>query len=50
MIRRLAAPLFIRGEAFIKVDVPKGTTLRAVLPLSQAKPCYLSGYSKPVRT
>jgi hypothetical protein len=25
--------------------VPKGTTLRAVLPLAAAKPCYLAGYS-----
>jgi hypothetical protein len=34
----------------LKFSVPKGTTLRAVLPLSQAKPCYLAGYSKLVRT
>jgi hypothetical protein len=34
----------------IKIGVPKGTTLRAVLPLSQAKPCYLAGYSKLIRT
>ena len=31
-------------------DVPKGTTLRAVLPLAAAKPCYLGGYSKLIRT
>lgn len=30
--------------------VPKGTTLRAVLPRSQAGACYLAGYSKLVRT
>ena len=30
--------------------VPKGTTIRAVLPRSQAGPCYLAGYSKLVRT
>jgi hypothetical protein len=30
--------------------VPKGTTIRAVLPLSQAKPCYLAGYSEVRRT
>ncbi len=30
--------------------VPKGTTLRAVLPLAAAKPCYLAGYSKLIRT
>ncbi len=33
-----------------KIAVPKGTTLRAVLPLAQAKPCYLAGYSKLIRT
>jgi hypothetical protein len=27
------------------VDVAKGTTIRAVLPLAQAKPCHLGGYS-----
>ena len=27
------------------LDVPKGTTVRAVLPLAQAKPCHLAGYS-----
>jgi hypothetical protein len=27
------------------VDVPKGTTIRAVLPLQQAKPCFIGGYS-----
>ena len=27
------------------VDVPKGTTIRAVMPLTQAKPCRIGGYS-----
>ena len=27
------------------VDVAKGTTIRAVLPLDQAKPCHIGGYS-----
>ena len=27
------------------VDVAKGTTVRAVLPLAQAKPCHIGGYS-----
>ncbi|MGH3141861.1 MAG: hypothetical protein ACRDO9_01820, partial [Gaiellales bacterium] len=27
------------------VDVPNGTTIRAVLPLAQAKPCHIGGYS-----
>jgi hypothetical protein len=31
-------------------DVPKGTRLRAVMPSSQAGPCYLSGASKPLQT
>jgi hypothetical protein len=30
--------------------VPKGTTIRAVLPLSQARPCYLAGYGPLMRT
>jgi hypothetical protein len=34
----------------LRFKVPKGTLLRAVLPLSQAKPCYLAGYSKLIRT
>lgn len=32
------------------VKLPRGTTIRAVLPLDQAKPCFLAGYSKLVRT
>jgi hypothetical protein len=34
----------------LKFAVPKGTTLRAVLPRSQSGPCYLAGYSKLLRT
>jgi hypothetical protein len=34
----------------LRFKVPKGTTLRAVLPRAQAGPCYLAGYSKLVRT
>ena len=30
--------------------VPKGTTIRAVLPLAAARPCYLAGYSRLQRT
>jgi hypothetical protein len=33
-----------------RIPVPKGTTVRAHLPLPQAKPCYLAGYSKLIRT
>jgi len=34
----------------LRFKVPKGTTIRAVLPRSQAGPCYLAGYSKLIRT
>ena len=34
----------------LRFQVPKGTTIRAVLPRSQAGACYLAGYSKLVRT
>jgi hypothetical protein len=37
-------------ERGLRFKVPKGTSIRAVLPLSQAKPCYLAGYSNIVRT
>lgn len=33
-----------------RIPVRKGTTVRAHLPQSQAKPCYLGGYSKLIRT
>ena len=34
----------------LRLKVPKGTTIRAVLPRSQAGACYLAGYSKLIRT
>lgn len=34
----------------LRFKVPKGTTIRAVLPRSQAGECYLAGYSKLIRT
>ena len=37
------------GSEKVRVQVAKGTTLRAVLPLSQTKPCYLAGYSNLLR-
>ena len=37
-------------ERGLRFKVPKGTMIRAVLPLAQAKPCYLAGYSNLVRT
>ncbi len=33
-----------------KLNVPKGTTIQAVLPLDQAKPCHIAGYSNLLRT
>ena len=33
-----------------KLSVPKGSQLRAVLPKSQAKPCFLAGVSPTIRT
>ena len=38
------------GYTKFKASVPKGSLVRAVLPLSQARPCYLAGYSPQVRT
>jgi hypothetical protein len=37
------------SEASFRLAVPKGTSLRAVLPASQAKPCYVASMSRPVR-
>ena len=34
----------------LRFKVPKGTTIRAVFPRSQAGACYLAGYSKLLRT
>ena len=34
----------------LRFQVPKGTTIRAVFPRSQAGACYLAGYSKLIRT
>ena len=34
----------------LRFKVPKGTTIRAVVPRSQAGPCFLAGYSKLLRT
>ena len=37
------------GSDKVRFQVPKGTTMRAVLPRSEAKPCYLAGYSNLLR-
>jgi hypothetical protein len=41
---------YVYTSAEFSARVPKGSSVRAVLPLSQAKPCYLQGASDPVRT
>ena len=47
-----AAPgsTFVWSSAEFRVAVPKGTAIRAEFPLSQARPCYLAGYSNQLRT
>lgn len=37
-------------EATFPLRVPKGTVVRAVVPLAQARPCYVAGLSRAVRT
>lgn len=41
---------FIFTAADFHVRVPKGTRIRAVMPLAQARPCYLAGYSNQLET
>ena len=41
---------FATTGATFGASYSKGTQIRAVLPLSQARPCYLAGVSKTVRT
>lgn len=47
-----AQPGFAQAStgATFSASVPKGSVVRAVLPLAQARPCYLAGASKSVRT
>ena len=42
-------PWIWSGSDKVRVVVPKGTTMRAVLPLTQTRPCYLAGYSNLLR-
>jgi hypothetical protein len=42
-------PWIWSGSDKVRVVVPKGTTMRAVLPLAQTRPCYLAGYSNLLR-
>jgi uncharacterized protein len=38
------------GYTEFRASVPRGALIRAVFPLSQARPCYLAGYSPLFRT
>jgi hypothetical protein len=40
----------LTGSDNFRAKFPKGTLLRATLPLSQSRPCYLAGYSFLLRT
>ena len=46
---RSGSTYVLSGTEKFRQQVPKGTLLRATLPLSQAKPCYLAGYSNLLR-
>ena len=39
-----------RRPTRFQVNVPRATMLRAFMPLSEARPCYVQGYSNTVRT
>jgi hypothetical protein len=41
---------FVGTGAAFRLVVPNGTLLRAVFPRSQARPCYIAGYSNLLRT
>jgi hypothetical protein len=41
---------YVSSYGEVSVVVPKGTRIRAVFPLSQARPCYLAGYSNQLET
>lgn len=48
-VRRVVLTEYTGYTAFT-ASVPKGCLVRVVLPLSQARPCYLAGYSPLLRT
>ncbi len=41
---------YIWTSGKFRPKVPRNAQMRGVLPLSQAKPCYLAGYSGIVQT
>jgi hypothetical protein len=49
-MRRLALTESPSSTAPFRPRVPRGTLIRAVFPLSQARPCYLAGYGPILRT
>jgi hypothetical protein len=49
-LRRLVLTEDPAYTAPFRPAVPKGTLIRAVLPRSQARPCYLAGYGPLLRT
>ena len=48
-IRRLVLTEHPGETSPFRPGVPRGTRIRAVFPLSQAKPCYLAGVSQERR-
>jgi hypothetical protein len=48
-LRRVVLTEEFGGSLPFRPRVPKGTMIRAVLPLSQARPCYLAGVSPTLR-
>jgi hypothetical protein len=38
------------SSASFRASIPRRTLIRAVFPRSQARPCYLAGYSNLLRT
>jgi hypothetical protein len=49
-MRRLVLSESPSYTAPFRPRVPRGTLIRAVFPLSQARPCYLAGYGPLLRT
>lgn len=41
---------YVWSSGEFRLFVPRGTLIRAVFPFSQARPCYLTGYSNQLRT
>jgi hypothetical protein len=41
---------FVWTSAEFRVQVPRRTAIRVVFPLSQARPCYIAGFSNQLET